>query len=161
MGWETLYIEIRKGVKFEMSTYFWQAKNFSEWKDNLRMKLAEKQNLDVQLMWRPWHPNFSIKIVCFFEIGSKCLTKAPRVGHIAHIKSYFRNINMYSTGALGCWADPTHNRPTFGASAGHPRDPLQGSPIRSQQGFHPEESQGALQHRRLEVEDQCFNLCIF
>ena len=36
------------------------------------------QNLDVQLMWRPWHPNFSIKIVCFFEIGSVCLTKAPR-----------------------------------------------------------------------------------
>ena len=40
--------------------------------------LGLNQNLDVLLKWRPWHPNFSIKIVCFFEIGSKCLTKAPR-----------------------------------------------------------------------------------
>ena len=42
--------------------------------------LGLNQNLDVQLMWRPWHPDFSIKIVCFFEIGTKCLTEAPRYG---------------------------------------------------------------------------------
>ena len=40
--------------------------------------LGLNQNLDVLLKWRPWHPNFSIKIVCFFEIGTKCLTEAPR-----------------------------------------------------------------------------------
>ena len=37
------------------------------------------------IMWRPWHPNFSIKIVCFFEIGSKCLTKAPSL-HLASLQ---------------------------------------------------------------------------
>ena len=32
---------------------------------------------NVQLMWRPWHPTFSIHFVCFFEIGTKCrLTEA-------------------------------------------------------------------------------------
>ena len=61
---------------------------------------------------------------------------------------------------VDCRAYSTHNRPTYCASASHPRDPLQGSPIWSQQGLHTSKSQGAIQHRRLEVEDPSCALCI-
>ena len=61
---------------------------------------------------------------------------------------------------VDCRAYSTHNRPTHCASASHPRDPLQGSPIWSQQGLHTSKSQGAIQHRWLEVEDPSCALCI-
>ena len=54
------------------------------------------QNLDVQLMWRPWHPNFNIHIVCFFEIGTKCLTEAPRYVPL--------NVGVDEKGKLPVWS---------------------------------------------------------
>ena len=72
------------------------------------------QNLDVQLMWRPWHPNFNIHFVCFFEIGTKCLTEAPRhepkLVRIRVAASPLYSIQLVYSKKLGCVKFPRGQR---------------------------------------------------